>query len=803
MFQDLRYALRTLAKSPGFTTVAVLTLALGIGATTAIFSVINGVLLRPLPYPEPDRLIALFMRGSELRARALSYPDAQEIGGLTRDFSGVAPYTTQSYNFTGGSEPREVRAAQASDALFRVLGAEALVGRTFGPGELREQVAVLSHRLWANEFGSDRGVIGRTIALDARLFTVIGVMPPGFHFPDDDTQLWVPLGQAFAASPQAEHDRNMSVFNTVARLTPAATPEQVSADLAVVARRINARGLGTETQFLAPPLLEEILQDGVAPRTLWVLLGAVGLVLLIACANVAALLLARGTARRREIAVRLAMGAGRWRMVRQMLTESIVLAVAAGGIGSIVGYWAVAALPVLWPDVLARPEEITLDARVLGFALALSVLTGLVFGLVPALRVSAIGVEQTLRDESGASTGSRRRGRINGALVAAEVAVALVLLVGSGLLVRSFLRLTSVELGYDTREVLAARIRLTPARYAELPAQREFFDRLTTQLAQHQGVADVSLSGTLPLTGGVNILAFDARRVRPDYPKPYLASRPTVVAPGYFATAGIRLRAGRDFTAADRADAPPVAIVNTQLANLLWPGQDPLGKAMPVKLPGIGAVTLSVIGVIGDVRYASLDAAVMPEIYLPYLQAHRVPEMWVMVRATGAPLRLAGALRDAVRQIDPEQPIAEIVSLEQMAVRSTATRRFNMTLLGTFAGLALVLALVGIYGVTAYGVTQRTREMGLRMAIGAGPIDLIRMLLAENLRVVLVGLAAGLLGAAAVTRVLRAMLFEVSTTDAPTFAAAAVLLALAALAATYVPARRAARVDPMVALRYE
>src|SRR5919106_2257469 len=812
LLQDLRYAVRTLAKSPGFTTVAVLTLALGIGANTAIFSVINGVLLRPLPYPEPGRLVALFMRGSELRSRALSYPDAQEIGRLTRDFSGVAPYTTQSYNFTGGFEPREVRAAQASDALFRVLGAEALVGRTFGPGELREQVAVLSHGLWANAFGGDRGVIGRTIALDARLFTVIGVMPPGFRFPDDDTQLWVPLGQAFAASPRAEHDRDMSVFNTVARLTPAATPEQVSADLAVVAQRIDAAqreggqqrtGLITETQFLARPLLEEILQDGVAPRTLWVLLGAVGLVLLIACANVAALLLARGTARRREIAVRLAIGAGRWRMVRQLLTESIVLALAAGGIGSIVGYWAVDALPVLWPDVLARPEEITLDARVLGFALALSVLTGLVFGLVPALRASAISVEQTLRDESGASTGSRRRGRINGGLVAAEGGGALGLLVGSGLLVRSFLRLTSVELGYDTRDVLAARIRLTPARYAELPAQREFFGRLTTQLAEHPGVTSVSLSRTLPLTGGVQIGAFDPRGVRPDYPEPFLASRMSVVAPGYFATAGIRLRTGRDFTAADRADAPPVAIVNTRLAKLLWPGQDPLGKAMPVRLPGIGAVTLSVIGVIGDVRYASLDAAVMPEIYLPYLQAQRVAEMWVMVRATGGPLRLAGALRDAVRQIDPEQPIAEIVSLDRMAFRSTATRRFNVTLLGGFAGLALILALVGIYGVTAYGVTQRTREMGLRLAIGAVPGDLIRMLVGENARLVAAGLVAGLLGATAVTHVLRAMLFEVSTMDPATFAAAAVLLALGALAATFVPARRATKVDPMVALRTE
>ena len=521
--QDLRYALRQLRASPGFTLVAVLTLAPGIGANTAIFSVVNGVLLRPLPYPDPDRLVALFTGSREPAGFSLSYPDALEIQKLDRTFAGVAPYTTQSYNLTGGTEPREVRAALASDELFRVLGTGALVGRTFGPSEFREQVAVLSHRQWASEFGADRGVIGRTITLDGRLFTVIGVMPPHFRFPDDDTQLWVPLGQAFIANPSLEHDRNMSAFNTVARLAPGATLAQATADVAVVAQRINARpsdqgehrleinlqgrgpagaprtALVTETQFLVQPLLEDVLRDGVAPRALWVLFGAVGLVLLIACANVAALMFARGTARRREFAVRQAIGAGRWRIAREVITECVLLAVAAGAVGTIVAYWGVDALPALWPDVLPRSHEIILDGRVVAFAFALSVLTGLVFGLVPALRTSAVGVEQTPRDEAGATTGSRRRRRANESLVAAEMAVALVLLVGSGLLVRSLLRLTSVELGYDTREVLAARIRLTPARYADLAAQTQFFQRLTDQMAELPAVAGVSLSRTLPL----------------------------------------------------------------------------------------------------------------------------------------------------------------------------------------------------------------------------------------------------------------------------------------------------------------
>ncbi|HXV86501.1 MAG TPA: ABC transporter permease [Gemmatimonadales bacterium] len=828
MLNDVRQAFRSLRKAPGFTAVAVVTLALGIGANTAIFSVINSVLLRPLPYADPDRLVELFTRGREQDSRfSLSYPDAQELREVTRAFAALAPYTTQSYNLTGGTEPREIRAALVGPDLFRVLGASAEAGRTFAPTELREQVALLSHALWAAEFGADRSVIGQPLMLDGRPFTVVGVMPRGFRFPDDETRLWVPLGQAFVANPQTEHSRDMYLFNTVARLAPGITVEQAAADAAVVARRINAaqrdggeqrleiriggRGAGgppqasmiPETQFLVEPLLAEVLRSGVSPRALWILFGAVGLVLLIACANVAALLLARSTSRRREVAIRQAIGAGRWRIVRQLLTESVVLAAIGGGAGTVLAYWTVDGLVALWPDVLPRAHEIGMDARVLAFTVGLSVLTGLAFGLIPALRAAAPDVERMLREESGASTGARARQRINRGLVMAELAVSLVLLVGSGLLIRSFIRLTSVELGYDTREVLAARVRLTPARYAGREAQLSFFQRLTEQLAGHPAVAHASLSRTLPLTGGVQILAFDPRDVRPDYPEPFLASRLSVISPGYLATVGIPLRGGRDFSAADREGGPMVAVINSRLGDILWPGQDPVGRSIPMAFPGLGPTRVTVVGVIGDVRYASLDAPVMPEVYLPHTQARSLPQAWVTIRARGSPLALSGALRDAVRQLDADQPVAELVSLDQMISRSTATRRFNLTLLSVFAGLAVALALVGIYGVTAYAVTQRIRELGLRMAVGASPRDLIGMLLSESLLLVLVGVGAGLAGAVAATRVLGSLLFETSPYDVAAFATASTLLAVVALMATYVPARRAARVDPMLALRSE
>jgi putative ABC transport system permease protein len=830
VWQDLRFALRSLRKNPAFTAVAILTLALGIGANTAIFSVVDAVLLKPLPYPHADRLVQLSVRGAgggRVATSSMSYPDVKQLQALTKDFSGLAPYSNARYNFAGRDQARELAATIVSSGLFGVLGVSPAIGRAFTDPELHDAVVVLSYGMWATEFGSDPSIVGRTISLDGRTFTVVGVMPRGFAFPNEDTQLWVPLGEALRSNPQLEFNRHFYYFQTVARLAPAVTLAQARADVGVVAQRVSAAerdqpgggerrievsmrsagpgpsgprvAIATGMEFGVEPLSVPGVES-VRPALL-VLFGAVGLVLLIACANAAGLYVARATERRKEIAVRRALGADRARLARQLLTESVVLAVIAGAAGLLLARWGLSAVLAVWPRV-PRADAVGIDGWVLGFALVVSIATGLVFGVLPALRAAAPGVEEALRDEGGATTGSRRRHRTQSGLVVVEIALALVLLVGSGLLIRSFVRLASVDPGYDTHDVLAARIRLTPSRYADPTAQDQFFQNLTGVLARNPGVADVTVSRTLPLSGGVQILAFDPRRIRPDATEEFLAARLSVVGPRYFAAMGIALR-GRDFTPQDRGDAPKVVIMNKRLTDQLWPGQDPLGKTFPVPQPGGAGYDATVIGVIGDVRYASLDAAPMPELYLPQLQQHGAPQMWVVLKAKHSPQALAAAVRDAVRQLDPQQPIGDLVSLDQALSRSTAARRLSMTLLTLFAVLAVALALIGIYGITAYAVTQRTRELGLRMAIGARPGEVVGLLLRENLWLVLGGVVLGTIGATLATRALSTMLFGVSTLDTLTFVGAALVLATVAMLATYVPARRAARIDPMEALRYE
>jgi len=736
---------------------------------------------------------------------------------------------SRRYNLTGVGDPREVQVAAATADLFEVLQVRPEIGHGFTAADERTPIALLSHGLWVTSFGRDPGILGRSISLDGRSFTVVGIMPATFQFPNADVRVWTPIGEFLSQNPEAETNRGMHFLNAVARLAPGVTLERVVGDVRVLGARLNASdsvGPGGRRQIVAeqaaPPsprsataggrsMLDTgfdvtLLRDvaiGDVRRPLLILLGAVGLVLLIACANAANLLLARAAARRREVAVRRALGAGRGRLVRQLLTESVLLALAAGVMGVLVSVWGLNTLIAIWPHALPRAAEIGLDGRVLTFTLGLAVLTGVTFGLVPAWRASAPGIEDALRqDAPGATAG---RWRLQSGLVVGEVTLALVLLVGAGLLVRSVIHLSNVNPGFDTRDVLAARIRLTPARFPSGAQQKLFFEDMLAAVQSHAGVQSASLASTLPLSGNFFMIVFDPRTVRPDYPEPIMVLRAFDVSPTYFTTFHIPIRRGRGFTVEDRAGAPSVAIINRTTADQLWPGQDPIGKQLTIRGgPGQPAGPVSIVGVIDNLHSASLDAAPQPEIYRPASQQSEMQEMWVALRAAnGRPLQLVGALRDAVHQADVEQSVGEIVSMEQLIGRQTAARQFNTTLLTIFALIAVGLALVGIYGVTAHAVSQRSRELGVRMALGARGADVVALLMKESLRRVAAGAGLGLVAAWGLTRVLSAMLFEVAPRDGVTFAGTALLLAAVALLATWLPARRATRVDPMVALRYE
>jgi predicted permease len=836
LLRDVRYAVRQLVKTPTFTAVAVLTLALGTGANTAIFSAVDAVLLRPLPYPESDRLYEVTARtGNGLRF-GVSYPDLLDLRALSRDFTGVAAFSTQRYNLTGAGDPREVRAAFATANLFEVLGVSPVIGHPFGPAQEQDPVAMLGYEIWASAFGRDPAILGKAIALDGKSYTIVGVMPPGFHFPDEQVEVWTPIGGIRAAEPEALTNRDFHALNAVARLTATGTAAGVAGDLDVLSKRIAAMerndsaprriiamggmqgppgGAGggprlgaasaTTASFAAQPLRDVAIGD--VSQRLWVLLGAVGLVLLIACVNAANLLLARATGRGREMAIRRAIGASRARLIRQLLTESVLLALVAAGLGLLFAMWGLDGLLALWPNALPRSGEVRLDGRVLGFTAGLAIVTGILFGLAPALRATAPDIEEALREETpgAVSGGGRGRRRLQHALVVTEVALALVLLVGAGLLVRSFIALNQVDPGFDPRDVLAARIRLTPARYESGTQQKQFFESVEAALRTRPDVVSAALSVTLPLSGALRIVAFDPHPIRADYPEPIFVSEMTVVSPYYFATMGIPVRLGRSFAAEDRAGAPRVAVISSRFAKALWPDADPIGRVFPLGGPRGPSGPVTVIGVVDDLRSGTLEEpGTRPALYLSSAQEDGQDQMWIVARSrTGSPLKLAGAIRDAVRLADPEQPIGDLVTMEQLIGRQTAARRFTTTLLGVFALLAVGLALVGIYGVTSYAVAQRQRELGIRLALGARPGDVVRLLVNEGLMRVAIGVGLGIGVALIATRTLASLLFGVSPQDGTTLVATVALLGGVGLGATWLPARRAARADPMVTLRAE
>lgn len=812
---DLRYAGRTLLRSPGFTLVAVLTIALGVGASTAIFSVVDSVLLRPLPYPEPDRLVQLTHAWDGEPEGELSPAEYFDYRERLESFSRMGVYATGPVNVTGGEVPERLEAGYLSAGTFPTLGVAPALGRTFSPAEDApggDAVAVLSHGLWTRRFGAARDVIGTRIVLGGSPVTVIGVMPPEFRLPTDlaageAAEIYVPLGIDRATIP----NRGSHFLNGVARLRPGVSVEAGAREVAAMAAafvREFPDEYPEQMQFsaTAQPLAHAVLGD-VRP-VMWVLAGAVGFVLLIACANVASLLLARADRRQRELSVRAALGAGRGRLVRQLFLESLVLALVGGAAGLLLAVGATEALPLLHPPSLPRLHDVRVDPGVLVFALGASLASALLFGLAPALHSARAGIHATLKEGGRGQTAGSARHRFRSVLVAAEIALAVVLLLGAGLLMRSLLALYRVDPGFRTEHVLTMGLSLPAGDYPGADEVVPFYRELTGRIEALPGVRAVGAVTNLPLTGTLGDLNFqiEGREV----PEGGVSPRADwqVVTPGYFDAVGMRLLRGRGIEPRDDREAPGAAVINQALAEQYWPGEDPIGERLLLG-GGAGPGWVTVVGVVGDVRHAALSEPPRPEYYLPHAQfrfwngGEHVRSMTITARTRGEPMELAAAIRREIRALDPNLPISEVRTLEQVRAESVAQPRFLSVVLGAFAAVALLLAVVGIYGTLAYLVSQRTHEIGIRMALGAHTAEITRMVVGRGVAVGAAGVAVGLAGALALTRVLAHLLFGVTTTDPVTYVVVPVVLIAAALLASYLPARRAARVDPMVALRAE
>jgi predicted permease len=807
--QDVRFGLRSLRRTPAFALVAVLTLALGIGATTAIFSVVNAVVLRPLPYAEPDRVVMVWMDNKPMKMAEdiHSWPNYADIKAQKATFQHLAAYAPAGLNVTGGCsegecEPQRVRASFSTPELFAVLGVAPALGRAFTPEEDvegKDDVAVVSHALWQRMLGGSTAAIGRKLRLNGRERTVIGVMPRGFAFPTADTELWLPLAMA----PENQTSRQSYGLYVVGRLAPGVPLERARADAAATWKRIAAENPSqAEYGLNLVPLPEQVV--GRTLRTaLWIMLAAVGAVLLIGCANVANLMLSRAATREREVSVRLAIGAAPRRLVRQLLTESLLLAAIGGTLGVALAWAALQALEALAPADIPRIGDVRLDGTVLLVSMLVVLLTGVAFGLVPALQASRGNLAGALREGGRGGTAGRSGQRVRQVLAAAQVALVVVLLTGAGLLLRSFQRVQQVQLGFNPDRLLTMRIALPGARYPQAPRRAQFYAELLERVRRLPGVRGVAATSSIFLTNTPSSTTFtvEGRDSRPE--ERSIEVPLDAVTPDYFRVMGVPLLRGRGFTEQDGPDAPRVVIVNENMAKRFWPGGDAVGRRFRY---GTGtdnpAPWMTIVGVVADMRRTGYDNPVRYETFLPHAQ-RTTGGLTLVVRATGDPLALAAPVRSAVRALDAEQPVFEVMSMDQMLSNMIAQRRFSMALLGTFAALALVLGLVGVYGVTSYLVAQRTREVGLRIALGARPRQLVAMVVGQGMAVAGVGLALGLAGAIAVARLMAGLLYEVSPLDVTTLATVVVLLAVATLVANWLPARRAARVEPLVALRAE
>ena len=805
ILNDIKFALRMLKRSPGVTAAAVLALALGIGANTAIFSVVDNVLLRPMPYPESGALVSVRRTMKIFRGLGgpFSYLDFKDLLAWNHSFENVGVWGGGDANLTGGGTPERVLIRIASPSLLPTLRIAPIVGRNFTERETHrgdDHVVLLEWGLAQRRFGSPEGALGKSVRLDGVDYQIIGVLPRGFAF-DTPADVWMPTSNTLGMA----EERNAHWLHVIARLRPEATPASVTADMAAFSQRLTENnpdiypatsGLGTRVT----PYLDEVVGNVRLP--LLILLGAVAFVLLIACANVANLLLARAATRQREMAIRTALGAGRWRLVRQLLTESLLLSALGGALGLVFAAWAIDGLLALAPDVLPRAANVGLDARVLGFTVGVALATGVAFGLVPALSASRPDLHDSLKDGGrGATSG---RGRLRKALVVAEVAASLVLLVGTGLMVRSFLRLRAVDPGFRPDHALSLSVSLPVAdgKVTDDVKQRfaHFFNTATARLAQLPGVTAVGGVNILPLANDTTDRWFDIEGFTPADASQHPDAESREVVGDYFGALGIPVVRGRGFLPSDTVSSEHVVVVNQNWVKKFSPDRDPLGRHIRLGKDGPWS---TIVGVVGNVRGYGLDAPPREEMYWSLLQTEGASNMSLVMRTSGDPATLIGATRGAMAEVDPSQPIFDVRPMENLVARSLAQRRFTLTLMLLFGFVALVLAAVGIYGVMAYTVAQRTQELGIRVALGATPATVLAMVLKDGMTLVGGGLVIGAAVAVALSRVGASLLWGVSSTDALTYFVIAAMLALVALVAIVIPARRATRVDPMAALRTE
>jgi putative ABC transport system permease protein len=796
--QDLRYGVRVLLKSPGFTAVAVIALALGIGANTAVFSVVNTVLLKPLPYKDSDRLILMF--GASLESGrvggSVSPPDFLDYREQNTTLERLAAVSNASFSLTGGTEPERIQSARVSEGFFETLGINPLYGRTFTSEEEqagRDEVVILGNGLWQRRFGADPNLLGQTITLNDKSYTVVGIMPSGFQYPRD-VELWVP----FTFKVPQTSVRRFHYLRPVGLLKPGVSVQQAQADFTSIARRLADQYPDSNRDYGAGivSMTERIVGDMREP--LWILSGAVGFVLLIACANVANLLLARASARQKEIAIRSALGASRSRVTRQLLTESILLSVFGGALGLLVAWWGVAGLVALSSDNIPRVKEVGIDGRVLGFTVLVSLVTGIIFGLIPAIQASRTDLNETLK-EGGRSAATALGQWVRRTLVVFEVAIALFVLIGAGLMIKSFMRLSEVDPGFKSDNVLTMQVALTQGKYPEASGRVNFFRELIHRLEALPGVQAVGAVSELPMSGQNNDTRFSIEGKPSDPNNPtYANSR--VASPDYFNALGIPLLKGRYFADADSETAPKVVIISESFAREAFPNEDPVGQHI---LIDFGEEWKGeIVGVVGNIRHRGLSAEPWREMYVNQYQAP-INSTNLVVRAGSDPTRLTAAIKAEVQAMDKDVPLYSVRTMENLVSESVAQPRFRTLLLTIFAVVALVLAAVGIYGVMSYYVTQRTHEIGIRMALGASQKDVMRLVVGQGMALALAGVGVGLIGAFLLTRLMVSLLYQISASDPTTFAVISITLTAVALLASYIPARRATKVDPMVALRYE